>query len=123
MARATITPVKLSGYNEFSETVVTADALKAVDATDGAEFVMEKSDEKYVLRIANAHASQAKTVTIVAGNGIQGVVDATQLITAGNEVYITIDSGRFKNVYGADKGKVIIKGDTADIKVAVIIQP
>ena len=118
MARATVTPIKLGVRNKFSEEIT----YVAIDATDGLEFVMDESDEKYVVLIQNTDTTNDETVTIKKGNGIQGVADYTATIEKGTTVAISLDSGAYKNVSGTDKGKVVITG-TADVEVAVVVLP
>lgn len=122
MARVALTVHKMDKRNELMKAVATASLFAAVDASDGAEFEMSGRDDKIVILIQNA-ATSAKSVTVKAGNGIQGVVDYTEQVAASSTTAIVLDSGRFKNVSGADKGKVILKGASADIKVAVIELP
>lgn len=122
MPRTVITPVKLENYNEFSQAVSKASLTQAVDASEGAEFVMRERDDKYLILIENSNEA-AKTVTIKAGNGLQGVADLTHSVEASSCALVALESGRFKNVSGADKGKVVITGETADIKVAVFVMP
>jgi hypothetical protein len=118
MARAVVTPIKLGVRNKFSEEIT----YVAIDATDGLEFVMDESDEKYVVLIQNTDSSNDETVTIKKGNGIQGVADYTAKVGKGETVAISLDSGAYKNVSGDDKGKVVITG-TADVEVAVVVLP
>ena len=123
MARVTITPVKATKYNTASAEITSASLTTAVDATDGAAFSMTEADEKYLILVQNAHASAAKDFTLKAGNGLQGAGDYTVSVAAGKTVFVGIESGRFKNVTGADKDKVVMTGGSADIKVAVFVVP
>lgn len=123
MARATINVQALDERNKFAAAALSADMTTAIDATDGAEIVWSERDDKYMVLIQNANASGAKNVTIKAGNGIQGVNDITFSIAASSYTFIALDSGRFKNVVGADKGKVLFTGDSADIKIAAFKMP
>lgn len=122
MARVKLTVQEMGKRNELMTAVATASLFTAVDATDGAEFEMSGRDDKVVVLIQNA-ATAAKNVTIKAGNGIQGVNDYVESVAASSTTAIVLESGRFKNVSGNDKGKVIIMGASADIKVAVIVLP
>lgn len=123
MARVALKVQELENRNEFAVPAATTALCTAVDTTDGAEFVMRERDDKYLLLIQNT-GSAARSVTIKHGNGIQGVVDLVlPSLAAGNYTFLSIDSGRFKNVSGEDKGKVIITGSAADIKVAVFRLP
>ena len=123
MARATINVQALDERNKFAAAALSADMTTAINATDGAEIVWSERDDKYMVLIQNANASVAKNVTIKAGNGIQGVNDITFSIAASSSTFIALDSGRFKNVVGADKGKVLFTGDSADIKIAAFKMP
>ena len=121
MARATINVQALDERNKFASAALSTGMTTAIDATDGAEIVWSERDDKYLVLIPNA--SEAKNVTIKAGNGIQGVNDITTSIAASSYTFIALDSGRFKNVVGADKGKVLFTGDSADIKIAAFKMP
>ena len=123
MARATINVQALDERNKFASAALSTGMTTAIDATDGAEIVWSERDDKYLVLIQNANASEAKSVTIKAGNGIQGVNDITTSIAASSYTFIALDSGRFKNVVGADKGKVLFTGDSADIKIAAFKMP
>lgn len=123
MARATINVQALDERNKFASAALSTGMTTAIDATDGAEIVWSERDDKYLILIQNANASGAKSVTIKAGNGIQGVNDITTSIAASSYTFIALDSGRFKNVVGADKGKVLFTGDSADIKIAAFKMP
>ena len=123
MARATINVQALDERNKFASAALSTGMTTAIDATDGAEIVWSERDDKYLVLIQNANASEAKNVTIKAGNGIQGVNDITTSIAASSYTFIALDSGRFKNVVGADKGKVLFTGDSSDIKIAAFKMP
>ena len=123
MSRATINVQALDERNKFASAALSTGMTTAIDATDGAEIVWSERDDKYLVLIQNANASEAKNVTIKAGNGIQGVNDITTSIAASSYTFIALDSGRFKNVVGADKGKVLFTGDSADIKIAAFKMP
>lgn len=123
MARTNITVQGLDERNKFATAAAFTGLTAAVDATDGAEIAWKERDDKYLLFIQNINASAAKTATIKAGNGIQGVNDLEVSIPAANFTFVAIDSGRFKNVSGTDKGKVVITGASADIKVACFKLP
>lgn len=122
MARVKLTVKEATNRNVFAKDEAFSTITTAVDAADGAEFVMDERDDKYLILVQNS-ASSAKEVTVKAGNGIQGVNDLTYSVAASSFTFVQIDSGRFKNVSGADKGKVIIMGASADIKVAVFRLP
>lgn len=122
MARAAITVRELEDFNKFGTEFDATALATAVNAADGAEFVMSGADHKYLVYITNG-ASSAKAATVKAGNGLQGTADISVTLGAGKSTFVALESGRFKNVTGADKGKVVITGDSADIKVAVFKLP
>ena len=96
----------------------------AVDATAGASVdYTNKSDGRILLLIANGNASDAKKATILRGNALQGVEDLEISVPAGKIFGIVIESGKFVNVSGANKGKVIITGESTDITVQAIELP
>lgn len=123
MAAAEIKPIKLTSFNTFTEETETT-AFKAIDGTDGAYFVMAKGGDKYVIGIKNASSSSGdKTITIKAGNGLQGTNDISLALAKDAIAWVVLDSGKFKNVYGVNKGKVILTGISTDLKVKVIELP
>lgn len=94
-------------------------ATAALDATAGAEYTHDGKDENTVFILENADASNAEVVTIKAGNGIQGTTDLAISLPASAMRFITLDSGKYKNVSGTNKGKIMFTG-TADVKIAVL---
>lgn len=120
MARAMISVHSLNDRNEFSD-ITTLEV--AVDSTSRqAEFVMNERDDKYLILVHNT-ATSASTVTVKAGNGIQGVADLAHSVAASSYATVSIDSGAYKNVSGDDKGKVIIEGSATGVKIAVFKLP
>ena len=119
MAVTAITPVKLV-RNTFSDAIA---ANAAVNADDGAIFTRSDSDHRYLIVVENASGDTAKTVKIKAGDSYAATVDIEQELAAGTTRYINIDSARFKNLSGTNKGKVLITGTDANIKVSVYILP
>ena len=89
--------------------------LTALSA-DGVAFDFTEADDRTVFV-----ATGAGTITVLAGNGPQGVADFEITLTGDVSVF-TLDSFLFKNASGDNKGKVVIKGaDT--IEVGVIALP
>lgn len=123
MARTVLSAVKLSDRNEFSAPVSSANLTAAVNGTSlEAELMLDFSDEKCLILVQNAGTSAA-AVTVKAGNGIQGVNDLVHSVPASSSVILALDSGRFKNVSGDDKGKVIFVGASTNIKIAAFKLP
>lgn len=61
-----------------------------------------------------------KQITILKGNSIQGILDQTYDLRHGGTYYIRLESGRFKNTYGDDKGKVVLETTDTLVKAAVL---
>lgn len=88
--------------------------------TDGFEVEWDVHDERTILLVQNT-GSSAATVTIKAGNGIQGVKDLDAYSVAGGAVAaIAIDSGAYKNVTGDSKGKVLVTGSATGLKMGLV---
>jgi len=130
MAATPITPVSLE-MNEFVKESATT-LFTAVDANEGATFEMPDRDEKYVIGVQNAASSSVNVVAVLkAGDGLHSVMGDEKVTLAKNAIaWITIDSARFKNITGNNKGKVVIRGfaangttGTTDLKVKVIKLP
>lgn len=123
MAAVEIKPIKLTSFNTFTKEADTTD-FAAIDGTHGAYFVMAKGGDKYVIGIKNAsNSSGNKTITIKAGNGLQGTNDISLALAQNDIAWVALDSGKFKNVYGDNKGKVILTGTSTDLQVKVIELP
>lgn len=110
MADQTITPVVAA---QGALTALTAGNYASLtDANDGVLDLTDLKDGKYLLHIK---ATAETTIAITAGDGshsIYGDLGETD-ITINHERLVTLDSARFKNLGGADKGKVRITADAA----------
>lgn len=96
----------------------------AVDGTAGASVdYTNKSDGRILLMITNSNSSAAKKATILKGNALQGVEDLEISISAGKTYGIVVESGKFINTSGDNKGNVVIKGESTDITVQAIELP
>ena len=102
-----------------------------VAKTDGALVTFDKDDQKILLLLKNNVSNATHTAVIKAGNGLQGVSDLEITLTGtetteGNEKAVVIESGRYVNVSGDNKGKVnIVSADTTgtQIEVRAIVLP
>lgn len=118
---------------EITKTVVTRNAATAVPAaatvvkTDGALVTFDKDDQKILLLLKNNITDATHTAVIKAGNGLQGVSDLEVTLAAKSEACVVVESGRFVNVSGDNKGKVnIVSKDTTigtQIEVRAIVLP
>lgn len=86
-----------------------------VDAYGVALYAEVPSSTKYVVAV-----SGDKQITILKGNSIQGILDQTYDLRHGGTYYIRLESGRFKNTYGDDKGKVVLETTDTLVKAAVL---
>lgn len=78
--------------------------LEALTANTAKAITWNEKDEHTVLVI---NAATQTNLTVKAGNGIQGVTDLVLTVPQGVSL-VKLESGRFKNVSGANKGKVIV---------------
>ena len=79
-------------------------ALQALVASTPTAIEWSENDQKTVLVI---NAGSATTLTVKAGNGIQGVADLRLDVPKGVSL-VKLESGRFKNVSGENKGKIVV---------------
>jgi hypothetical protein len=113
MAILTQTATKLVTFG----TAATLVAAGTIDATLGAQFTPAVEDEKLVYTIYGGSAGG--TVTVEMGNGIQGVADLDLVIGAGATIVIQLESGKYKNVSGTNKGKIMFTSTVADSTLSV----
>jgi hypothetical protein len=118
---------------EITNTVLKRNEAKAmptaatVAKTDGALVTFDKDDQKILLLLKNNVSNATHTAVIKAGNGLQGVSDLEVTLAGGAEACVVVESGRFKDVSGDNKGKVnIVSKDTTtgtQIDVRAIVLP
>lgn len=121
MAAVNISLLKLKETNEPSAAVLNSAMTTELNAADGALVAWDERDEKITLLLQNSATAEG-TATVKAGNGYGGVADLEVAIPASSFVILALDSARFKNVTGENKGKVHITGP-ATIKVAAFKLP
>ncbi len=93
-------------------------ALEALTANTAKAIEWSEKDEHTVLVI---DAAAATDLTVKAGNGIQGVTDLTLSVPEGISL-VKLESGRFKNVSGENKGKiVVVSTGTPSVGVAALV--
>lgn len=125
MAVSNVSVVKSLRPNE--PTAFTKASISAGNSAKIAEFdatgnvIGGYSDERTLYILENASNADA-TITLKCGNGYCGVVDETHTLEAGDFEFFTLDSARFKNVSGADKGCVVIEvsGTGAAVSLSVL---
>lgn len=118
-----LTPIYLTHYDAFTEETDNTDFV-AVDSDKIAYYEASGRDEQFVVGVYNNNASNKKTVTIKAGNGLQSEFgDLTFSVSAQKIAWVVLSSGRFKNVTGENKGNIVIEGESTDIQLKVIRLP
>lgn len=105
MADKTITVIKA---NRDEANAVTFTSLAS---TDKVIIPWDMKDERTVLLFLGGAADA--TVTIKAGNGVQGCNDYEITVEDGVYVAVPLNSGGFKNTYGEDVGNVILSTSAA----------
>ena len=118
MAATYVTNTSLK-FNEAE----TMPAAVAVNATDGAKVDFSAKEDGRILVILENGASVENTAVIKAGDSIQGVSDLAVTLAAGEKKVITVESGKFMNVSGENRGCIVIIGTDANVKVAAIELP
>jgi len=88
------------------DAVIKADGTRMYDSFESGKYVKVVSGDKQI--------------TILKGNSIQGILDQTYDLRHGGTYYIRLESGRFKNTYGSDKGKVVLETTDTLVKAAVL---
>ena len=78
---------------------------------------------KILLIISNT-GSAPKKATIVKGNSLQGTEDLEVSVTNGKTMALVVESGKFVNVSGENKGNLVIKAeDDTSLKIQVVELP
>lgn len=92
--------------------------MTALVANTDTPVDFDNSDERIVLVI---NASAATTLTVKAGDHIQGVADMTLNVPKGISL-LKLESGRFMNVSGANKNKIVVNSPgTPSVGVAALV--
>lgn len=97
---------------------IAAVSFQTLTASTDTALEWPESDEKMLLVLQNTAASAA-TLTVKAGNGIQGKVSNALTVPASSVCVVKLDSGRFKNVSGDNKGKIVVNASAA-LKAGVV---
>ena len=93
-------------------------SLEALEANKERAITWNQKDEHITLVL---RADSETKLTVKAGNGIQGVTDLVLTVPAGISL-VKLESGRFKNVSGENKGKiVVVSTGTPEIAAVAIV--
>lgn len=118
MAAVDVTNQKL----KFNESASYPSLVQATDQTDGIRVNYTRKTDGNILLILENGSSSPITANLLAGNGLQGVADMPVEIAGNQSVLLVVESGKFVNVSGENKGFVVINGST-DLKAAAIELP
>lgn len=125
MAYLNVNAQEINKRNVFSEGK-SFDSLTVAFEGDGNDFGAVLShcerDDKYLVLLYN-EGDESETVTVKGGNALQGGKDMTFALQGGSYTLFQPDSGRFKNVSGEYKGKVVFAAASADVRIAVFRLP
>ncbi len=92
--------------------------LTVLTASTDTAIEFAGRDDKTILVI---NASADCKLTVKAGNGIQGVSDMTLDVKKGVNL-LKLESGRFKNVSGENKGKIVLNSTgTPSVGIAEMV--
>ena len=97
-----------------------------VTAADGALVTIDKPDQNVLIMVKNANTTTTQTAVIKAGNGLQGVADLEITLAASATKGVVVESGKYKNVSGTNKGKINIQDKnttTTNIEVSAVVLP
>ena len=83
-------------------------------------FAFSHSDGK-TLFIAENTVATPKVLLVKMGEGMQSTADLSLSIPASSKICFTLESGAYKMLYGANKGKVVMDGTS--IKITQILLP
>lgn len=122
MAATTVTPTVLTDFNKAENLPATV----AVEANEGALIAFNKADQKGLIILENSNSSATATAKIVKGNGLQGTTDLSITLAPSGIKIISIESMKFKDITGDNKGKVLVvdTDTTAEtLKVAAVYLP
>lgn len=94
--------------------------LTALTANTETALGWGEGDDKMIL-VVNNGGDAATNLIVKAGNGIQGVADLTLTVPKGVSL-VKLESGRFKFVSGANKGKIVVKSaGTPSVGVVALV--
>lgn len=120
MARAIIPIIKAVVRNEPSEAVLSNKLFTPLTA-DGGEINWQEKDSSIVILAQNTATAEGK-VTLIHGDGSSAMMDMDIPVPASSTVCFNIDSARFKNLTGDNRGKVLVSGPTT-LSLAVFSTP
>lgn len=119
MAALTV-PILNLALNTASLAYGTGNIAGTIDGSDGALLTPTKQDEKLLLQI---NVVTGANVTVVKGDSHQATVDYVLAGTGNRTYYLALESGKYKNITGTNKGKIKITSSQADTTILAIQLP
>lgn len=101
-------------YINKPNTAYAVETAKTISGETAIDF--SKKDGKTVFVCQNS-ATSASVLTIEAGDGLQAVSDLKISVPASSSVCFTLESGKFKKLYGENKGCVVVSGSSLSLQV------
>nr|DAF27555.1 MAG TPA: hypothetical protein [Caudoviricetes sp.] len=111
--------VAVSKQTTTKPNTVTKFTRTSIAAGNTAVIKADYNDQRTLILVQNASASDDATLTLHHGNAYGGVNDVTAIVEKGTEAAFTLDSTIFKNVSGVNAGKIRITSDKA-VSIAVV---
>ncbi len=81
-----------------------------VSVSSGVAFPMSEHDGKILFIAKNTSTTAAASLTVQAGDGLQAIEDLEMAIPASGEICFCLESGKFKKLYGTNKGSAYMSG-------------
>lgn len=107
---------KINATNVISENV----AFTAINTTAQA-LAFGTKDEKTAVVLKNQDSASV-TVTFEKGDGYAATTDLSVTVPSESTCFICLDSARFKNLSGDNKGKIRLKASKASVITAAVIE-
>lgn len=121
MAALTVPILEVTSLNTATLAYGSGNVAGTIDGSAGAEFTPLSKDSKYLLQI---NAVTGATVTITKGTGVQAAqANWSAALTANRTYCLSLESGRYLQTYGTNKGKILIASDQADTTILAIELP
>ena len=102
-----VTTINIQKITAFNSALTESSLMTAIATSSEGAVVTLGKDERCLLRICTS-ASTDQTLTVSKGNGIQGVADLSITVPSGGAVVVQLESGKFRQVSGTNKGKVML---------------
>ncbi len=103
---------------EKANTAVAVPTETAMSAQTAFDF---NGKDGKTMFIAENSTTSAVNLVVEMGDGLQGTENLTMAVPASSKICFTLESGKYKKLYGTNKGCVLMSG--VGIKVSTFILP